>query len=66
MPESPVKLNVLKALGDNTRYAIYLELARAPQPRTTSEIAETLDVPLGTVKSTLHRALGTLRKEITR
>ncbi len=32
---------------------------------TDAEIAETLDVPLGTVKSTLHRALATLRKEIT-
>jgi DNA-directed RNA polymerase specialized sigma24 family protein len=29
-----------------------------------AEIAETLEVPLGTVKSTLHRALGTLRKEL--
>ena len=32
---------------------------------TDAEIAKTLDVPLGTVKSTLHRALATLRKEIT-
>ena len=31
---------------------------------TDSEIAETLDVPLGTVKSTIHRALATLRAEI--
>ena len=27
-----VRLDVLKALGDNTRYAIYLELARSPMP----------------------------------
>jgi RNA polymerase sigma-70 factor (sigma-E family) len=30
-----------------------------------AEIAETLEVPLGTVKSTLHRALGALRKELS-
>ncbi len=33
---------------------------------TDPEIAETLGVPIGTVKSTLHRALATLRKEIPR
>lgn len=33
---------------------------------TDSEIAETLGVPLGTVKSTLWRALSALRQEITR
>ena len=33
---------------------------------TDSEIAETLGVPLGTVKSTLSRALSALRQEITR
>ena len=32
---------------------------------TDSEIAETLGVPLGTVKSTLHRAIARLREEIT-
>ncbi len=32
---------------------------------TDTEIAETLGVPVGTVKSTIHRALATLRKEIT-
>ena len=29
-------LDVLKALGDNTRYAIYLELVRAPSPLATA------------------------------
>ncbi len=33
---------------------------------TDTEIAATLGVPLGTVKSTLHRALTALRAEITR
>jgi DNA-directed RNA polymerase specialized sigma24 family protein len=33
---------------------------------TDSEIADTLGVPLGTVKSTLWRALSALRQEITR
>jgi RNA polymerase sigma-70 factor (sigma-E family) len=32
---------------------------------TDAEIADTLRVPLGTVKSSLHRALGALRKELT-
>ena len=34
------RLDILKALGDNTRYAIYLELARSPLPLTTAEIAD--------------------------
>lgn len=33
---------------------------------TDAEIATTLGVPIGTVKSTLHRALTALRQEITR
>ena len=31
---------------------------------TDTEIADTLGVPLGTVKSTLHRAIAALRKEV--
>ena len=31
---------ILKALGDNTRYAIYLELARSPLPLSTADIAD--------------------------
>ena len=49
------RLAVLKALGDNTRYAIYLELARSPRPLTTSEIAETLDLHPNTVRPHLER-----------
>jgi predicted ArsR family transcriptional regulator len=49
------RLAVFKALGDNTRYAIYLELARSPRPLTTSEIAETLDLHPNTVRPHLER-----------
>jgi predicted ArsR family transcriptional regulator len=49
------RLDVLKALGDNTRYAIYLELARSSQPRTTAEIAETLQLHPNTVRPHLDR-----------
>jgi hypothetical protein len=34
------RLPVFKALGDNTRYAIYLELARSAVPLSTAEVAE--------------------------
>jgi len=50
-----VRLDVLKALGDNTRYAIYLELARAPTPRSTANIAETLELHVNTVRPHLER-----------
>ncbi|MGI9624886.1 MAG: helix-turn-helix transcriptional regulator [Acidimicrobiales bacterium] len=53
--EAPARLDVLKALGDNTRYAIYLELARAPAPLSTSDIAETLDLHVNTVRPHLER-----------
>jgi predicted ArsR family transcriptional regulator len=52
---STPRLAVLKALGDNTRYAIYLELARSPQPLATAEIAETLDLHANTVRPHLER-----------
>ena len=46
---------MLKALGDNTRYAIYLELARSPRPLATAEIAESLDLHPNTVRPHLER-----------
>jgi predicted ArsR family transcriptional regulator len=56
VPESNApRLAVLKALGDNTRYAIYLELARSPRPLATAEIAETLDLHPNTVRPHLER-----------
>ena len=50
-----VRLAVLKALGDNTRYAIYLELARSQSPRSTAEIADTLGLHPNTVRPHLER-----------
>ncbi len=55
MAEAPVKLDVLKALGDNTRYAIYLELARSPRPLATSDIAESLALHANTVRPHLEK-----------
>ena len=49
------RLAVLKALGDNTRYAIYLELARAPAPLSTADIAESLELHPNTVRPHLER-----------
>ena len=55
----------MKALGDNTRYAIYLELARAPAPLATAEIAESLGLHPNTVRPHLERMreLGLLEVE---
>src|SRR5215211_3422939 len=47
--------DVLRVLGDNTRYAIYLELARAARPLVTAEIAETLGLHPNTVRPHLDR-----------
>lgn len=49
------RLELLKALGDNTRYAIYLELARAPMPLATAQIAESLRLHPNTVRPHLDR-----------
>jgi predicted ArsR family transcriptional regulator len=49
------RLELLKALGDNTRYAIYLELARAPKPLATAEIADSLALHPNTVRPHLER-----------
>lgn len=55
MAKADRRLAILKALGDNTRYAIYLELARSPMARTTAEIAESLDLHPNTVREHLDR-----------
>ena len=49
------RLEILKALGDNTRYAIYLELARSPVPLATGDIARTLDLHPNTVRPHIER-----------
>jgi predicted ArsR family transcriptional regulator len=49
------RLPVLKALGDNTRYAIYLEVARSATPRSTADIADALALHPNTVRPHLER-----------
>lgn len=49
------RLDLLKTLGDNTRYAIYLELARSPKPLATADVAESLGLHANTVRPHLER-----------
>src|SRR5947209_15092485 len=49
------RLPVFKALGDNTRYAIYLELARSSVPLSTADIADALELHPNTVRPHLER-----------
>src|SRR3954453_7691537 len=49
------RLDLLKALGDNTRYAIYLELARSPKALATADIADSLGLHVNTVRPHLER-----------
>lgn len=60
------RLALLKTLGDNTRYAIYLEIARAASPLSTADIAETLGLHQNTVRPHLERMreVGLLEVEI--
>jgi predicted ArsR family transcriptional regulator len=60
------RLALLKALGDNTRYAIYLEIARSPRPLATGDIAETLGLHANTVRPHLERMreVGLLEVEV--
>lgn len=55
MDDASSRLDILKALGDNTRYAIYLEVARSARPLSTSEIATTLGLHVNTVRPHLER-----------
>lgn len=55
-PDDPAaRLQLFKTLGDNTRYAIYLELVRSARPLTTSEIADVLALHPNTVRPHLDR-----------
>ena len=49
------RLAVFKALGDNTRYAIYAELAQSILPKSTAELAETLELHPNTIRPHLER-----------
>ncbi len=49
------QLDLLKALGDNTRSAIYLELARSPRPLATVDISDALGLHPNTVRPHLER-----------
>jgi predicted ArsR family transcriptional regulator len=49
------RLELLKALGDSTRYAIYLELAAAPRPLATADVADALGLHPNTVRPHLER-----------
>ena len=53
-PSADRPLDVLKALGDNTRYAIYLELARSPLPLARPS-RRALDLHANTVRPHLER-----------
>ena len=55
-------IDAVRRLPARQRAAVVL---RYELQLTDAEIAETLKVPLGTVKSTLHRALARLRLEVT-
>ncbi|MDW3215855.1 MAG: helix-turn-helix domain-containing protein [Ilumatobacteraceae bacterium] len=54
-PDPRARLDLFKTLGDNTRYAIYLELARATKPLTTAEVADTIELHPNTVRPHLER-----------
>jgi predicted ArsR family transcriptional regulator len=49
------RLALLKTLGDDTRYAIYVELATHRRPRSTQEIADILGLHPNTVRPHLER-----------
>ncbi len=53
--EEPNRLDLLKTLGDNTRYAIYLELARSPVPLSTAAVSDSLGLHVNTVRPHLER-----------
>jgi predicted ArsR family transcriptional regulator len=54
-PDAAGQLALLKALGDNTRYAIYRELARSALPLSTAELATSLQLHPNTVRAHLER-----------
>lgn len=55
-------IDAVRRLPARQRAAVVL---RYELQQTDAEIAETMNLPIGTVKSTLHRAVARLREEIT-
>ena len=53
--ESSQQLAVLKALGDETRYAMYEELARSTAALSATDLAEALGIHANTVRLHLDR-----------
>src|SRR3954453_18640782 len=53
--DSEQQLAVLKALGDETRYAMYEELARSTAALSASDLAERLGIHANTVRLHLER-----------
>lgn len=49
------QLDVLKVLGDDTRYAIYTHLARSAEPLCTQDLADALGLHPNTVRPHLER-----------
>ena len=62
MSNAERRLDLLKTLGDNTRYAIYLELARSPRPLSTSDVADSLGLHPTTVRPHLERMRDVARR----
>jgi RNA polymerase sigma-70 factor (ECF subfamily) len=54
---------LVASLPDRARMVVVLRYQEEMEP---GEIADVLGVPLGTVKSSLHRALAVLRKRMER
>jgi predicted ArsR family transcriptional regulator len=63
----PDRLDVLRALADPTRNALYRELQRAPEPLTTPELAARVALHPNTVRAHLEqlRAAGLVRSDTT-
>ena len=55
MSAQPDQLTVLKALGDETRYAMYRELARSTAALSAQDLAERLGLHANTVRLHLER-----------
>ncbi len=55
MAEPVPRIELLKALGDSTRYAIYLQMVAAARPLSTADVADALALHPNTVRPHLER-----------